>query len=270
MWGGSWRRLDAELPFSELRGLSPDTLRLVASLMLCERRDGRRNAFYPETESTPRIDARRLRLDKDDVVGEIRKFLINELSNSTDAIRDKLPYRPDRQYELYDSSDLMLGRLLEFWEALNPADYLILRGMHALMKADMLASHREFHEEATIACFIALDASFSKIQQELVNTGRQNPSAHDVAKWVHTHFNAPFGIAVPGPEDRYFGDLYEQRVMTLHPSSRYGETPVAPLFYGDYMWLRRDLREMFAYLLTRRHGADYHEDLRASLGPAPK
>jgi len=208
-------------------------------------------------------------LDKDVVVREIRDFLLDDLSTWTGGMGDKLPYRPERKYELFDPAELMLGRLIEFWEAFNPADYVVLRGMHALMKSDMLSSHREFHEEATIACFIALDASFSKIQQELINSGYRNPSAHDVAKWVHTNFNAPFGVAEPGPDDRYFGDLYEQRVMTLHPSSRYGEIPVAPLFYGDCMWLRRDLREMFAYLLTGRHGADYQEDLRLSVGSAP-
>ncbi|GAA0888305.1 hypothetical protein GCM10009121_11860 [Rhodanobacter soli] len=265
VWGGSWQRLDAELPYSELRGLSPDCLRLVAALMLCERRGERRCNFYPETEHRRRLDTRRLRLDRAEVVGEIRQFLLEDLSNCTDSQGGRLPYKPSRKYDLFDPSQLLLDRLLEFWEAFNPPDYLVLRGMHALMKADMLACHREFQEEATIACFIALDASFSKIQQELVNDGARNPSAHDVAKWVHAHFNEAFGIATPGPEDKYFGDLYEQRVMTLHPSSRYGETPVAPILYGDYMWLRRDLREVFAYLITRHHGPDYNEDLRTSL-----
>lgn len=269
VWGGSWQRLDADLPYNELRDLSPDCLRLVASLILCERRGGPRCTFYPETEYGSRIDARRLRLDRDDVVGEIRQFLLEELSKPAEGIRCRLPYKPTRKYELLDASELMLERLLEFWGAFIPTDYLILRGMHALMKADMLAQHREFQEEATIACFIALDASYSKIRQELVNAGTRDPSAHEVAKWVHEHFNAAFGLAAPGPEDRYFGSFYEQRAMTLHPSSRYGETPIAPIIHDDYIWLRRDLREMFAYLLTRRHGADYDEDVSNSLGRKP-
>jgi RHS repeat-associated protein len=48
--GSSWDRLDPELPFIELRGLSPDQLRLVAALMLCEVRNGARLMFYPATE----------------------------------------------------------------------------------------------------------------------------------------------------------------------------------------------------------------------------
>jgi hypothetical protein len=54
--------------------------------------------------------------------------------------------------------------------------------------------------------------------------------------------------------------------MTLHPKSRHGESPVAPLMYEDYMFMRRDLRELFAYLLTGRHGDDFQRDLDVHMG----
>ncbi|HEY4090424.1 MAG TPA: hypothetical protein VGN46_02830 [Luteibacter sp.] len=83
VWGGTWERLDPDLPYSELQGLSPDCLRLVASIMLCERRDGARCRFYPEAQSTPKIDKKRLRLDREDVIREIRIFLIDQLQLCT-------------------------------------------------------------------------------------------------------------------------------------------------------------------------------------------
>lgn len=260
--GGSWHRLDADLPYSELRGLSPDQLRLAAALMFCEKRGGARLMLYPEQDLNLRIDARRIRLDRADVVEEIRSLVIEECarseSNDSTYIRSFAPQRP---YELWPAEEFALDRLNRFWDALDPLHYVLARGVHALMKADMLSRHPEFWEEATISCYIALDASFSYIKEVLAREGVLNASAHDAARWLHAHFNASFGLPEPETSDRYFGEMYEQRVMTLHPSSRYGESPVAPMMYEDYMFLRRDLREIFAYLAAGEHGQDYHEDV---------
>ncbi len=262
--GGSWERLDPNLPYSELRGLSPDQLRLVAALMLCEKREGARLMFYPEQDLDLRIDARRIRLDRADVVQEIRSLVIDERANSKSKdSRCRPSFAPQRPYDLWPAKEFALDRLNRFWTALSPLSYVLARGLHALMKADMLSRHPEFWEEATIACYIALDASFSHIKGLLAREGVLNASAHDAARWVHAHFNASFGLPEPESDDKYFGEMYEQRVMTLHPSSRYGESPVAPMMREDYMFLRRDLREIFAYLVTGEHGQDYHDDVTA-------
>jgi hypothetical protein len=260
--GGSWQRLDPDLSYSELRGLSPDQLRLVAALMFCEKREGARLMLYPEHDLNLRIDARRIRLDRADVVQEMRSLVIDECarSESKDS-RHGRSFAPKRPYDLWPADEFALDRLNRFWDALNPLSYVLARGVHALMKADMLSRHPEFWEEATISCYIALDASFSYIKEVLAREGVVNASAHDAARWLHAHFNASFGLPEPGAGDKYFGEMYEQRVMALHPSSRYGESPVAPMMYEDYMFLRRDLREIFAYLAAGEHGQDYHDDV---------
>jgi len=91
--------------------------------------------------------------------------------------------------------------------------------------------------------------------------GVKNPSAHDAAVWLHEHFDAPFGLPAPDETERYFETFYEERVMTLHPASRYGELPYAPIMHGDIPHLRRSLREIFAYLLLDEHGTDYDDDV---------
>lgn len=80
-------------------------------------------------------------------------------------------------YQLLDRAEFALERLPEFFEALKPVDYVVYRGMHALMKADMLSRYREFWEEATTACYVALDTSFSVIQRRLREEGIEQPSA---------------------------------------------------------------------------------------------
>ncbi|RUL78759.1 hypothetical protein EKH80_02795 [Dyella choica] len=265
--GSSWDRLDPDLPLTELRGLSPDQLRLVAALMLCEVRNGARLMFYPATEYAFRLDARRLRLDSQATIAEIRALVLERCAE--EAAKEERFRRfksPVGTYQLWNRSEFALERLPEFFEALNPVDYVVYRGMHALMKADMLSRYREFWEEATTACYVALDASFSVVQERLREEGVAQPSSVLAQRWVHQHFNAAFGLPEPGPTDKYFGEMYEQRIMTLHPKSRLGESPVAPLMYEDYMFMRRDLREMFAYLLTGRHGDDYQRDLDVHLG----
>jgi len=269
--GGSWNRLDPDLPSTELRGLSPAQLRLVASLMLCEVRDGARLVFYPASGQGLRLDARRLRLDAPATIADIRALVLARCADErTKAPEDRTFRLPEGPYHLRARSEFAMERLAEFFEALSPVDYVVYRGMHALMKADMLSRYPEFWEEATTACYVALDASFSAIQERLQDEGIAQPSAIDANHWVHRHFNEAFGLPAPGPTDKYFGEMYAQRVMTLHPRSRYGESPVAPLMYEDYMFMRRDLREMFAYLVTGQHGADYRRDVDIHLAARPK
>lgn len=89
--------------------------------------------------------------------------------------------------------------------------------------------------------------------------GVLNPSAKDAGRWLDDTFNRPLGIDLG--ERRYFEELYDQRIMTMHPNSRYGECPYAPLMHDDLFDLRRDLREVFAYLVSGLHGPEFNRKL---------
>jgi hypothetical protein len=130
------------------------------------------------------------------------------------------------------------------------------------MKSDMLCRHYEFSEEAVHALYIALDASFALVIRQLKKEGISNPSAHDAEVWIHEHFNAPFGLPPPDAADKYFGEFYEQRVMTFHPASRFGDLPYSPNMHDDICHLRPWLRQIFAYLLLGRHDPAYVEAVR--------
>jgi len=155
-----------------------------------------------------------------------------------------------------------MDRLQEIWDSLAPASYVFLRGMYALMKSDMLARYPEFSEEAIVSLHIALDASFSLVVRRLKQQGVANPSAHDAAVWLHQHFDSQFDLPEPQPTEKYFGEFYDQRVMTMHPGSRFGDLPYAPTTNCDICYLRPQLRRVFAYLLLGHHDPGYLEAVR--------
>jgi hypothetical protein len=76
--------------------------------------------------------------------------------------------------------------------------------------------------------------------------GLQNPSAVDAGALINNTFN-------PGVNSgSYFEEYYEDRIKTMHPSSRFGVFPVAPLLADDYFFLRHGMVEVYHWLITKR------------------
>jgi hypothetical protein len=264
VFGESWRVLDPETPYSEFDWASPQELRLIASLILCEVTDGPYIQLYPIVRFDPLLDAKDLDLQSPETVANVRALLLyhatqppsmgNELSQLSCCHLTK--------YEMSAPTDFALDRLPEVWNALAWPNYPLLRGVYTLMKSDMLSRHYEFSEEAVHSVYIALDASFSLVTRQLQKEGIPDPTAHDAQVWIHKHFDEPFGLPPPEAADKYFGEFYEQRVMTFHPASRFGDLPYSPNIHDDIYYLRRWLRQLFAYLLTGRHDPGYLEAVR--------
>jgi hypothetical protein len=138
-----------------------------------------------------------------------------------------------------------------------------MRGLQALIKSDMLAGHHEFQQEATIATF-ALDASFEMVLRHLRAIGENNPSAQDAGDWLYTVFEEPLGVY--GAEGlKYFEQFYSQRVQTVHPGSRLGDVPFAPIMVDDHIHLRGSLPGIFAYLTLGEHLPDFHREIEERL-----
>jgi len=261
--GESWDSLDPDAPFSEFDWASPQELRLMASLLLCERRDDRYIRFYPIVRYGPLLDLERVDLSQPEIAIDVRSLLLDLARTSKPGFtQDRVVRCLERPYDLVEPDHYSFDRLLKFWSGLSPTNYVLLRGVYALVKSDMLSCHYEFSEEAIVSLYIALDASFSLVVRQLKTDGFANPSAHDAALWLHKNFDRPFGLPEPDVTEKYFHEFYEQRVMTLHPASRYGDLPYSPIMHDDIPHLRRSLREIFAYLVLGTHGSDYVEDVR--------
>ena len=118
--------------------------------------------------------------------------------------------------------------------------------------AAMLAGHPEFCEEATVATFIALDASHELVLRHLRANGIANPSSTDAGNWLYVTFDEPMGVHGAAGL-KYFEEFYAQRVQTVHPGSRYGDVPFAPVMANDYIHLREALPGVFGYLVLGEH-----------------
>lgn len=265
--GADWEDILDDAPYSEFNWASPEELRLMASLVLCELREEPYLSLYPVVRYSPRIDARELDLTCPLTVHCVRELILKTAAEVCTPFgqHGRLAGIINKKYNVVPAERYGFDRLLKFWNSLNDASFVFFRGLYMLIKADMLRQHYEFNEEAIVSLYIALDASFSLVKRHLQVLGVKEPSAHDAAVWLHEHFDAPLGLRAPDETEKYFESFYEERVMTMHPANKYGDTPYAPIMHDDIPHLRRSLREIFSYLLLEEHGADFHRDLQEYL-----
>lgn len=254
-WSEPWDWYGRDMPYTEMDWATPQELRLLASILMCECEHGPRTCFYPVHRFSMYLDAEDLNLQSPSIARRIKASIVErslrpDMMYGEGAILNCL----EKDYSLFKKSKLEISRQPELFKAISTEDHLLLRGVGALLKADMLTRHYEFWEEAIVIAFIALGASFQMVLRELRTSSIVEPTSRDAADWLHKTFNEPFGLE---PIERYFAEIYDQRVMTLHPVSRLGVNPYAPLFHDDFTLLRRSIPSIFAYLLTGRHSSDY-------------
>ena len=109
-----------------------------------------------------------------------------------------------------------------------------------------------FTEEAAILAFISLDASFNIVLKRLRHSGFKNPTSEDAMQYIARVFSSE-------EEGKYFEYYYEQRIKTVHPSSRFGSFPHAPLYADDYTHLFDDLLELYAFFICGNVNPKYQE-----------
>jgi hypothetical protein len=252
---------ESNAPYTEMDWMTPDELRFIGSIYLCELWGGTKLMFYPIHYYSPVINRAHLDLRKNSIQEEIRNLVVRGIYYPQDAWQQAAILQEciSLRYSLISPEQVDLSRQSLLWKRAKTTDHLLLRGLSALMKSDMLSCYPEFMEEAAISCFIALDASFHMVLRRLTAGGKRNPSAKNAAKWLYEHFDMHLGF--PEPLERYFAEFYDQRVMTLHPASRFGEFIYPPLSNCDYFHLRASLRSIFAYLLTDAHDRGFTDDI---------
>jgi hypothetical protein len=126
-------------------------------------------------------------------------------------------------------------------------DHLLMRGLGGLLRADMCQQHREIADAALLQLYVALEVSFRIVLRLLSKQGVSNPTALDAGALVDAEvFNQRHGA------DNYFGDFYEDRIKTMHPSSRFGVFAAPPLAADDYYLLRHALVEVYHWLITKQ------------------
>ncbi|MBV9827668.1 MAG: hypothetical protein JO001_18700 [Alphaproteobacteria bacterium] len=148
-------------------------------------------------------------------------------------------------YETRDV-DLNSAAVSEIAQAIDLKDHLLMRGLGCLLRADMCWRHREIAEAAVMLLHVSLDASFQMMLRSLRERGNINPTSRDAGQLLDEVFNPSIETG------NYFQDYYEDRIRVIHPFSRLGIFPFAPLAADDYYFLRHALVEVYYWLVTKR------------------
>ncbi len=259
-----WRSIDEDVPFSEFAWASPSQVRVLGALLFCQTFDGAWIRLYPVVGPELVLGTNELDLAEPGTVQLIKQRLL--LSLKMQRLLPGFSRVPvnmlSESYHLLanvDGDDIEMDRFEPSYQRIDPANFVLMRGLQALVKSDMLGRHQEFGEESVIAAFIALDASFSLVQRALKSEGVSNPSAHDAALWLHRNFYEPFGHEPPGELEKYFQDFYDSRISTLHPGNRFGDFPFSPTMWDDAVHLRSQLRQVFSFLVHGAHFKDFED-----------
>lgn len=255
-----WRSINEDVPFSEFAWASPAQVRVLGALLFCQTFDGAWIRLYPVVGPELVLVTNELDLAEPATVQMIKERLL--LSVKKQRLLPSIPRVPvsllSEPYHLLDQ-DIEMNRFVPSYQRIDPTNFVLMRGLQALVKSDMLGRHEEFGEESVIAAFISLDASFSLVQRELKLEGLANPSAHDAARWLHRNFYEPFGHEPPGELEKYFEEFYDSRISTLHPGNRFGDFPFSPTMWDDAIHLRSQLRQVFSFLVHGKHFKDFED-----------
>jgi hypothetical protein len=252
----TWSRA-GDLPYSEVDWMQPELVRLLGALMFCERFTDRRCRFYPVVDGDVFVGGRALDFEHAESVRAVRDALVG-VAPFTSPSAELFGSQMDG---LFKPTDLNISWVRHYWHAISPRNFVLMRAIQSMVKSDMLSNHPEFQEEAGIATFIAMDATFDLVLRHLKSLGTKNPSAVDAGTWFHETFDGPMGLPFPEPA-RFLNEFYDLRVRTIHPGSRHGDSPYATLAIDDRIHLRQALPGTLAYLLTQAHPPDFYDRVR--------
>ena len=246
---------------SEVEWAKPEEIAFMASMALAMDEDEPRIVFYPESEgvqvkfdpSMPLNDPVLLNVVREKIISH-RKARITKYRRRFKDWREHEdftaapPFLSKKKYQTRNLDPVLHQALLS---AINPSDFLMIRGLSTWLRSAMLAQHRVFTEEAINTLFISMEASFRLVLRVLNSSGVKNPSSKDAASFLAEVFNED-------PLERYFEYYYDQRIKTMHPDSRFGVFPHAPLMVDDYYHFRDSLRHLYVYLLIGFVGIEFY------------
>ncbi|MBF0305976.1 MAG: hypothetical protein HQL41_10065 [Alphaproteobacteria bacterium] len=155
-----------------------------------------------------------------------------------------LPPRMGGPPYMIHGADLDLDVFALLHRDVELTNWLALRGLGTLVRADMLFTRPELAEAALMMIFVALEASLGLIWEKLKSAGNSAPTAMDAGRYLDSVFNPHLETG------KYFESSYEDRIKIMHPASRFGVFAFPPASYDNYYDLRQDLHSVYAHLLV--------------------
>jgi hypothetical protein len=235
------RIVEEDWGFSEVDPLSPLDIPLLGALLLS-------GAGYPYPFGGVELQAEKRETLNADCIAECRQHLLAHIEAQAShappsAAVHTPPINGGRPYDTYYFGEVR-EKVIDCAARLQSADAVLLRGIGALLKAQMAWTHGEFADAACIYLWVALDAAHSLTLRKLRESGVQNPTSKDAS----AHLNSVIGFETPW--EKFFEEDYENRIRAIHPDNRFG-AEVRPQFLADDFYeLRHLLIPYFAYLVT--------------------
>jgi hypothetical protein len=244
--------------YSEVQWINPTEARLLGSIMLSVDRDEGYVYFYPFPVSEM-FESSSIQITKQWLTDTVKPKLIEKLlegpqdlggrvlASNLYQFHSDIPLPPIAGGASYTYTDKGLNYSLmqKIYNDFDINNLLLLRGLNTLMKSAMLRSHYQFMEESTYSLFVSLEVSYRLILKELIKQGHKNPTSEDAMAYIHDIFFT----CHRNTSEKYFGEYYESRIMSLHPENRFGVYAHAPLMVDDNYFLFNDMLEVFRYLI---------------------
>ena len=223
---------------AEFTPLSPEQVALFSAVALCES-DPWNNGIPLLTHATDAVaDPREVGSDLSDPTTIVR---LRQIAES--AAVNRWRRRPSGSSERFhirrfgsaeDAHDLLTN--------IDTSDELLLAGLARYLGACRLIATTNELEEASLSLFISMGAGLEFIRQSLATDNEDVPF-----KRVSEHLAEAFPQGIEVAE--YFEEMYDTRVVAIHPSSRFGDYWTVPLMVDDVFWLRQSLIGLYRYIL---------------------
>ncbi|MEP4036080.1 hypothetical protein [Pseudophaeobacter sp.] len=185
-------------------------------------------------------------------MGLLRRLMNEETYAFSRKGRPEADARNLNHFEVRPYSDVRFEQAVRFWEALDSEDVPLIRGLHSLLKSEMLVCHYQFLDASLSAVHVALDAAHASVLRRLKCHGGANPSSKDAMAYLEEEMGYPkTGL-------KFFEDYYDDRIRNFHTDSRFGASPVPDFAVDDIYDLKSQLRSVFFFLVT----GELHSDMR--------
>jgi hypothetical protein len=237
--------------YSEIAFASPFDVRVLGAVMLAWTMKYGVPRLYPTTDAWSWPSEADLR---DSI--SLERLANDFLSHlSRESIVVPTHHRPralgGHPYEL-TREQIDYARVPGLFSAIDINDRLLIRGIGALLQANMLANYYEFFEQACMSLWVSMEASMHLIFRRLKGQGIPHPTAQDAGEYLDSVFENQ------GQSSGYFSDYYSDRIRTVHPSSSFGVYHLAPLAADDFYDLNESLVPLYDFIVS----GNVREELR--------
>ena len=237
--------------YFELAWSSPEEIALLASITIGAHPQHGKTHFFParwpvfvEDEGQDLSNKGVLEVAEACLRGALTDTRGSRVKNSWEELP---PLLSGRQYQFNSNVKLSQTYQTLLMRSIDLNNELMIRGLTHLLKTAMLQClSRTFVETACLEVYVSLEATLQIILNRLRSKGMVNPSNKDASNYLLEGFGVSYRL------EKYYEEYYNDRIVAVHPSSRFGVAKFTPLYVADLYSLYDDLLRNYEFLITGR------------------